>query len=169
MLHFPDPQKKFYVQTDASDYAIGAVIYPKDEMGSPLIIGCSSRTLRGAEIAYGTTEKELLALVWSLQKYRNMLIGAQIVHRTDHHALKFLRSCKLLSGRLMRWTLAIQDYNLRVEFCSGKENVVADALSRQTCPGVGIPEPRRDNMVLCPLAKKVSTRFLGDLKDVKRK
>ena len=169
MLHFPDPQKKFYVQTNASDYAIGAVIYQKDEMGSPLIIGCSSRTLRGAEIAYSTTEKELLALVWSLQKYRNMLIGAQIVHRTDHHALKFLRSCKLLSGRLMRWTLAIQDYSLRVEFCPGKENVVADALSRQTCPGVGIPEPRRDNMVLCPLAKKVSTTFLGDLKDVKRK
>ena len=62
MLHFPDPRKTFYLQTDASDYAISVIVYQVDDAGCPLIIGCSSRTLKGAEITYCTTEKEVLAL-----------------------------------------------------------------------------------------------------------
>ena len=85
-----------------------------------------------------------------------MLMGAKIVHRTDHRALEFLRSCKLLSDRLLRWTLAIQDYDLQVEFCPGKENVVADALSQQTFPEIGTPESGNKNILLCPLARRPS-------------
>ena len=169
MLHFPDPRKTFYLQTDASDYAIGVIVYQVDDTGCSLIIGCSSRTLKGAEITYCTTEKELLALVWSLQKYHNMLFGASIIHRTDHRALTFLKTCRLLSGRLMRWTLAIQDYNLRIEFCPGKENIVADALSRQTCPEMEPTEFKREQIVLYPLARRVSARLSRDMKDLKVK
>ena len=97
MLYFPDQTKPYYLQTDASDYAIGAVLYQQD-LDNIKIIACGSRTLRVAE----TTEKELLALVWALLKYHGFLWGARIIHRTDHMALSFLQSCKLISKRLTR-------------------------------------------------------------------
>ena len=91
MLHFPDSSQPYYLQTDAGDYAIGADLYQQDEEGIKLI-ACGSRTLRGSELNYFTTEKELLALVWALPKYHSFLWGAVIIHRTDHMALTFLRS-----------------------------------------------------------------------------
>ena len=69
MLHFPDSSQPYYLQTDASDYVIGAVLYQQDKEGIKLI-ACGSRTLRGSELNYFATEKELLALVWALQKYQ---------------------------------------------------------------------------------------------------
>ena len=132
MLNFPDLNKPFYLQTDASNFAIGAVLYQIDASGDIKIIASGSRTLRGYEVAFFTTEKELLALVWALQKYRNFLWGASIIHRTDHMALSFLRSCKLLNQRSTRWIMAIQDYQIKAEFCIGKEKVMADAIIRFT-------------------------------------
>lgn len=78
MLYFPDPSKAFYLQTDASDYAFGSVLYQRGEDGETEIIACESRTLKGAEIACYTTEKEL-ALVCSLQKYRSFLLNLNAV------------------------------------------------------------------------------------------
>lgn len=166
LLQFPDPKREFFLQTDASDYALGAVIYQLSRDGKPTIITCASRTLRGAEIAYNTTEKELLALVWILLKYRNFLAGAKIIHKTDHMALTFLRKCRLLSGRLMRWTLAIQDFNVVIEYCPGKDNIMADALSRYT--SVTVPEGViRDKCVtICPLAGSPSGKLLKKLKSL---
>lgn len=80
MLYFPDPHKSYYLQTGGSDYALGTVIYQLDDKQDIKIIACCSRALKGAEIAYYTTEKELLALVWSLTKFRTILLGAQIIH-----------------------------------------------------------------------------------------
>ena len=67
MLQFQDPTQPYYLQTDASNHAISAVLYQHNE-DAIKIIACGSRTLRGAEVAYYTTEKELLALIWALQK-----------------------------------------------------------------------------------------------------
>ena len=69
----------------------------------------------------------------------------------------------------MRWTLAIQDYNLRIEFCPGKENMVADALSRQTCPGMELTESKQAQIVLYPLARRVSVRLIRAIKEMKDK
>ena len=91
----------------------------------------ASRTLKGPELSYFTTKKELLAIVWALQKFRTYLQGAHIINRTDHMALTFLRTCKFTNARLTRSILAIQDYNITMEHCPGKENIVADLLSRQ--------------------------------------
>ena len=154
MLYFPDQTKPYYLQTDASDYAIGAVLYQLD-LDSVKIIACGSRTLRVAERAYFTTEKELLALVWALQKYHGFLWGARIIHRTDHMALSFLQSCKLISKRLTRWIMAIQDYQITVEHCPGKENVIADAISRQTTQTLGSDNTGDGNIIkLNHLAKR---------------
>ena len=89
-----------------------------------------SRTLKGAELAYYTTEKELLAVVWTLQKYCSYIMGGKIIIRIDHKTLTFFKKCKLSSGRLTRWTMAIQDYDIQIEYCPGKDNLVLDTLSR---------------------------------------
>ena len=77
------------------------------------------------------TEKELSAIVWALQKFRTYLQGAEIINRTDHMALTFLKTCKLVNARLTRWILAIQDYSIAIEHCPGRQNIAADLLSRQ--------------------------------------
>lgn len=130
VLRYPNKEKTFYIQTDASDFALGAILSQIDDDGQQGVLQFASRTLKGAEVGYFTTEKELLAIVWALQKFRSYILGSKIIVRTDHHALTFLRECKLAHARLTRWTLAIQDYDISIEYCPGKKNIVADALSR---------------------------------------
>ena len=90
-----------------------------------------SRTLKGSEIYYFTTEKEMLAVVWALNKLDTYLRGAVgITIRTDHEAVIFLRSCRYGNARLRRWALDIQDYDITLEHIPGKRNVVADYLRR---------------------------------------
>ncbi|XP_023288921.1 uncharacterized protein LOC111674083 [Orussus abietinus] len=129
-LQFPKKDRPFYLQTDASDYALGAVLYQLNDEGQQEPIHFASRTLKGPELAYFTTEKELLGIVWALKKFRSYLFGSKVIIVTDHQALTFLRSCQLLNARLTRWTLAIQDYDLEIQYCKGSDNVVADYLSR---------------------------------------
>ena len=130
ILYYADPKKPYYLETEASNYALGAVLYQKNEKQEKEIVTLASRTLKGPEI-YFTTEKELLAIVWALQKFRTYLQGAKIINRTDHMALTFLKTCKFVNARLTRWILEIQDYNITMEHCPGKENTAADPLSRQ--------------------------------------
>ena len=129
-LYFPDPNETYYLETDASNYALGAILYQKNNKQEKEIITLASRTLKGPELSYFTTEKEFLAIVWALQKFRTYLLGAHIINRTDHTALTFRKTCKFTNARLTRWILAIQDYDITMEHCPGKENVVADQLSR---------------------------------------
>ena len=69
-----------YLQTDASDVALGAILFQLDEVRKPCPIIYSHRTLEGAELAYHTTEKELLAIVWALQKFRSYIMGDGLLY-----------------------------------------------------------------------------------------
>lgn len=91
-----------------------------------------SCTLWGSELNYFTTEKELLAIVYCLQKARPLILGEKLIIQTDHQALDFLKICRLLNSRLSRWILAMQEqeYNFEIEHCKGSENIEADTLSR---------------------------------------
>ncbi|MCO5552452.1 hypothetical protein L7F22_005963 [Adiantum nelumboides] len=82
MLHIVDPSKPFVVETDASDYAIGAALY---QDGRP--VAFESKKLSDAEICYPTYEKELYAVVHALRKWRHYLYGSTFVAWTDHHSL----------------------------------------------------------------------------------
>lgn len=90
----------------------------------------ASRTRKGPELTYFTTEKELLAIMWALQTFQNYLHGAEIINMMDHLALTFLKMCKFVNAQLSRWILAIQYYIIKVEHLPGKQNVMADVLSR---------------------------------------
>ena len=139
MLKFPDFEKTFYLQTDGSGVALGVELYQLLEDGEHGVIGFASRVLRGPELLYTVTEKELLAIIFGLQKYRTILLGHRLVIRTDHYALKFLKQCRLLNDRLTRWSLLLKEFDYEVEHIPGKQNVVADALSRYPYESSGIP------------------------------
>ncbi|GBM25140.1 Retrovirus-related Pol polyprotein from transposon 297 [Araneus ventricosus] len=89
--------------------------------------------LSSAEKNYSTTEREALAVVWALDKFRRYIEGADIIVASDHQPLKWLMTLSSPTGRLARWALQIQTYNLKIDYFPDKCNVVADMLSRPEC------------------------------------
>jgi mRNA-degrading endonuclease YafQ of YafQ-DinJ toxin-antitoxin module len=85
--------------------------------------------LKGAELNYHTTEKELLSIIHSLQKFRIYLLGHKFTIITDNKALTFIHKCYRGNARITRWLLSIQEYDFDIIHCKGRENVVADTLS----------------------------------------
>ena len=97
----PDWTLPFEIMCDASDYAVGAVLGQRKDK-KPYVIYYASKTLNGAQLNYTTTEKELLAVVFALDKFRSYLVGSPIVVFSDHAALKYLLSKKDAKPRLIR-------------------------------------------------------------------
>ncbi|RVW21141.1 Transposon Ty3-I Gag-Pol polyprotein [Vitis vinifera] len=129
IVRAPNWELPFEVMCDSSDYAIGAVLGQRED-GKPYVIYYASKSLNDAQRNYTTTEKELLVVVYALDKFRAYLIGSSIVVFTDHSALKYLLTKQDAKARLIRWILLLQEFNLQIRDKKGVENVVADHLSR---------------------------------------
>lgn len=129
VLTRPDFTKPFTLQTDASDVGLGAVLTQEVE-GNEKVVMYASRSLSPAETRYSTSEKECLAVVWGIRKMRAFLEGYHFNVLTDHQALQWLNKLKNPSGRLARWALELQQYDFDIKYRSGKQNKVADELSR---------------------------------------
>ena len=106
------------------------MLYQKDDDGYLRIISLASRVLSRAETRYTTTEKELLAIVYSVMKFRSYLFGASFDIVTDHQALKFLHATPFQNARLTRWILYLQGYSYNINHCRGVDNVIPDFFSR---------------------------------------
>ena len=128
VLDYPDlsSQNQFVLQTDASNDAIGAVLSNKN--GRP--VAFTSRTLNKAERNYPIIEKELLAIVWAVKYFRPYLFGNFFKVRTDHRPLIYLFNMKDPSSRLMKFRIALEEFNFEIEYVKGSDNAAADALSR---------------------------------------
>ncbi len=104
-----DESKPFLIRTDASAYAIGAVLL-QIHVDQEKSVEYASRLLTAPEKNYCTTEREALAVVWAIKKCRGYTDGNEIRIATDHQPLRWLMSLKSPSGRLARWALEIQQH-----------------------------------------------------------
>ena len=129
-LIIPTSDDQFIMYTDASSRGVGAALFVTRK-GKELPVSFFSRQLVNAQKNYSATELEGLAIMLAVQYYSPFLYGTKFIIRTDHRALVSLLKSRVLNNRLYRWVLKLQSYDFVVEYHPGKENVVADALSRQ--------------------------------------
>jgi hypothetical protein len=109
----PDWHLPFEIMCDAGDYTVGAVLgQSKDE--KHYAISYASKTLTRPQLIYATTEKDLLAVVFAIEKFRSYLVGAKVIVYTDHAALKYLLTKKDAKSSLIRWILLLQEFDLEI-------------------------------------------------------
>jgi hypothetical protein len=124
VLKLPDLSQPFQVITDASDYALGAILI---QNGHP--IAFESKQMNQAEKNYHTTDKELLAIVHALKIWRCYLEGSTFEVFTDHNPLTHLQTQPILSRRQTRWSEFLSNFQFKVDYKPGVDNP-SDALSR---------------------------------------
>ena len=121
ILQSPNWDLPFEIMCDASDYAVGVVLGQRIEK-KPTAIWYASKTLAEAQMNYTTTENELLAVVYALEKFRPYILGSNIVIYTDHAALKYLFSKKEAKPRMIRWVLLLQEFDLEIKDKKSSKN-----------------------------------------------
>ena len=129
-LYSPSSDRPFIIRTDASDYAVGAVLAQNDDKMQEHPIAFASSKLSGAQLNWSTIEKEAYAIIFALQKFDYLVFGREIHLFTDHNPLKYLAISAPKSAKLTRWALSLSRYNMTVTHTAGVDNVTADCLSR---------------------------------------
>ena len=125
-----DFTRAFKIQCDASGVALGSVLTKENETGEEHPIVYLSKTLDKHELNYTVSEKELLAVIWSIEKLRPYVEGYHFTVVTDHNALKWLKNLKDPTGRLARWALKLQQWDFDIVHRKGSQHQLPDALPR---------------------------------------
>lgn len=164
ILSCPDFTKPFVISCDASGVGLGAVLSQHNEIGE-VVVAYGSRALTSQEQKYSATERECLAVIWAIERFRPYVEGTKFTVITDHYSLLWLNNLKDPQGRLARWALRLQPYDFQLIHRKGKDNVVPDLLSRST---VSTDEVKR--VVNCDVVFPAEIKdrwFLGMLEKVK--
>ena len=127
VLALPLFDQQFVVETDACGHGIGAVLM---QNGHPLAY--ISKHLQGKQLHLSIYEKKLLAVVFAVQKWRHYLLNAHFVIKTDQRSLKYLLEQRLNTPIQQQWLPKLLEFDYEIQYKEGKENLVADALSRVT-------------------------------------
>ena len=161
VLHLPDPEQPYYVQTDASDYCGAGRVFQKDKDGDERPIACVSRTFTKTERAYSTVKKEVLALLYTLRSMDFFLRFAnKIIILVDAAAILYLRMCKDAAGILLRFSLELSKYDAEVHHVKGENNEVSDVLSRQHAD---IDRLKEDAKQMVPMSERQTLQILQKL------
>ena len=125
VLALPLFDKQFIIETDACGQGIGAVLMQE---GHPLAF--ISRQLKGKQLHLSIYEKELLAVIFAVRKWRHYLLPGHFIIKTDQRSLKYLLEQRLNTPIQQQWLPKLLEFDYEIQYKQGKENLVADALSR---------------------------------------
>ncbi|GFQ68546.1 retrovirus-related Pol polyprotein from transposon 297 [Trichonephila clavata] len=132
ILVYPDPEKQFILDTDASHESVGAVL-SQEINGQEHVIAYWSKCLSKPERNYCVTRKELLAIVKAVENFHSYLYGRKFLLRTDHASLTWLLNFKNTEGQIARWIQKLEEYDFEIKHRKGSLHGNADALSRRPC------------------------------------
>ena len=149
VLRRPNHNRPFELKVDASQYALGAILYQRNDGGKLQAVGYYSQTLNLAERNYDVYNRELLAVICALAHWRHLLLGAkhQVMVWTDHNNLTFYRHPQTISSRVARYIPQMAKYNLVLRHKPGTSNR-ADYLSRPL--GVDCSMKNNKNVTVLP-------------------
>ena len=166
-MALPDWSQEFILDTDASDTGIGAVLSQLHSDGTEHVISYASRILTKSERNYCVTRKELLAVVYFLQHFRQYLLSDHFTLRTDHGALTWLQKFKEPEGQLARWLEKLQEYNFTIIHRPGHKHSNADSLSRYPCRQCGRESHLSEQSIFAisstPVIRGYSSQDMRDL------
>ena len=134
ILTFPEPSLPYKLYTDASQYAVGAVL-TQDRAEGEKVIQYVSHKLNAGQQKWPTIEREAYAIIHAVKKLRHYLYGSDFTIFTDHKPLKSLFTAEMKNTRVQRWAIQLEEYSPRIEYKPGKLNMVADLMSRLHATG----------------------------------
>ncbi|EXV01030.1 reverse transcriptase domain protein [Metarhizium robertsii] len=136
-----DPEKETELETDASDFALGAQVGQRDDDGKLHPIAFYSKKLHGAELNYPIYDKEFLAIINAFKEFRHYLMGSKhkVKVYTDHKNISHFATTQQLNGRQIRWAEYLSEFDYEIIHRKGSENGRADALSRRSDYDTGVP------------------------------
>lgn len=130
VLAVADPSKEYELETDASAYALGAVLGQRDDEDNLRPIAYASKLLGTAERNYSATDREALAIVWALEHFNTYCEGHKYTAITDHAALRYMLNNKDKTPRMHRMVAKLSPYEIKLAYRPGSQNHAADLLSR---------------------------------------
>ena len=163
ILRYPDFTREFTIQTDASGYGVGAVLAQKQLVNGKeeeVAIAYASKHLTESELKWSTIEKEAFAIVFAIKTFYPYVYGQQFTILTDHKPLEYLKNIKEHTGKLARWAMLLEEYDINIVYRPGPKNNNADFLSR-------IPPPADSERDLQPQQETIKLSVNLVTKDFK--
>ena len=146
ILRYPNFAREFILHTDASGFGVGAVLaqmHWDEGTEKEVVIAYTSQHLNDTQVKWSTIEKEAYAIIHAVNAFYHYLYGRKFKIFTDHRPLQWLMTLKNPTGKLARWALLLQEFDIEISYRPGKTNQNADCLSR-------IPVPEKNDQILSP-------------------
>jgi RNase H-like domain found in reverse transcriptase len=125
-------EKPFSIYVDASDYAAGGILTQCMEDDTEKPIAFASCKFNSTQRNWATIEKEAFSAIWALHKFKHWVFGRPVTLCTDHNPITYLTESSPKSAKLMRWMLAISEFEVNFKYRAGRLNEAADCVSRMT-------------------------------------